>query len=229
VGELQPNATATAQLVFKVDKNYSGQICNTGLIGSAALDPNAVNNSSEMCSNVLHVVTDVAVELTANTPRVAPGDPVSYTAKVVNRGPAATTGAQVTFTIPPSLTGASVELTGSTGGVSPLPACTTQGQTVICLIGDMPVDGDATYRITGTATGHSGDDVQLRARVSHDREDTDPTDDVAYADVMLATPGGGGRLPDTGVDVTAPTLGAAIAILAGLALLLGTRRRARRA
>jgi uncharacterized repeat protein (TIGR01451 family)/LPXTG-motif cell wall-anchored protein len=226
-GALADGGSAVVELTFKVDLHYRGNICNSGLVGSGALDPEATNNTGEYCGNVVAPPpTDVGVTVTPDKGQIVPGGSVGYTAVVRNNGPNPVTGTVVTFTVPPHLTGVKVVVTGHTGGSNPAPACTAKKNVYTCQIGDLWVDDTVTYRVTGTATGTGAEDLTLRAHVTHDDADTNPNNDNASAVVRVVPSGGGGGggLPVTGTDATLPLLVAAAMVLAGAALVASRRR-----
>jgi hypothetical protein len=91
----------------------------------------------------------------------------------------------------------------------------------------MPVGSQVIYKITGTGSGHSGDDLLVQALVIHNREDTNPNDDQATADILLLDhkpSGGGGKLPWTGTSVYGIVTSAGLVGLLGLGMVLARRR-----
>ncbi|MDR1152841.1 MAG: DUF11 domain-containing protein [Bifidobacteriaceae bacterium] len=71
-GSLTIGQTVTARLVFSVDTDFMGDMCNTTLAGSGALDHDAVNNTSTACSPTVVPVTDEPSSTTSPS-----GDPSS--------------------------------------------------------------------------------------------------------------------------------------------------------
>jgi hypothetical protein len=134
----------------------------------------------------------------------------------------------------------------SSGRPVPSSPCTADNLMVTCLIGDMPANAQVIYRIAGIGVGHSGDDVPISAVVSHNRADSDPTDDTAAADIPLIAPGpgptggggsggggsgggsggggSGGGLPWTGAQSLGAVVAAAVLGLIGLGMVLVRRR-----
>jgi uncharacterized repeat protein (TIGR01451 family)/fimbrial isopeptide formation D2 family protein len=221
LGDLAPDDTAVVVATFKVSAAWTGEICNTGSIGSGVLDPNSNNNASEYCGvTVPPPATDVAVDITADQADVTSGTPISYRAVVTNRGPLATTGAKVTFTLPSGLTSPVVEMTDSSGGANPDPTCSLSGSSAICLIGDMPVYSTATYRISGVAAGTGGADIKVTAVVTHAIMDTDPSDDQAEADIFIK-----GSIAQTGATALVWALALAVLLTAAGLTLVALRRR----
>jgi uncharacterized repeat protein (TIGR01451 family) len=233
-GAIPPGQSKTVQLTFKVDRAYRGQLCNTALVGSTALDPDADDNDTASCANtVAPPPTDVGVTLTPDKGSVKPGGPVGYTAVVRNNGPNRTTGTVVVFTIPPHIKDARIVVTGHTGTVAPAPACTVRGNVHTCEIGDMEVGDTVTYRVTGTATSTQAENLTLRAHVTHDDSDTAPGNDTATARVRVSPSGGGGGgggLAFTGADPLLPLLVASVLLALGTVLTsIRQRRRPRHA
>jgi uncharacterized repeat protein (TIGR01451 family) len=91
---------------------------------------------------------DLSVTKTDGRTTAASGQPVAYTIVVSNAGPGFVTGATVTDTPPPALTGVSWTCVGSGGGT-----CTASGTGGISDTVNLPVAGKATYTLTGTISG----------------------------------------------------------------------------
>jgi uncharacterized repeat protein (TIGR01451 family) len=248
LGTLAPGEGAVATLVFQVDEGFTGELCNTALVGSGALDNKTDNNTSPACSEPAPQ-TDVGVELTADTPQVAVGSSGRFTAVVTNHGAVPAPATRVEFTVPAGLTGAQVVVAGASGGGTP-PNCTSSGQVFTCVIGDLAAGATVTYTITGATAGAPGDSLAVQAAVTHELVDTDPDNDTSQASLSLtaepsptptgptSTPtgseraaspspsgGGSGQLPFSGSH--APILGvvAALAVLLGSALVARSYRR----
>ncbi|MDR1187584.1 MAG: DUF11 domain-containing protein [Bifidobacteriaceae bacterium] len=245
-GSLEVGESATARLVFQVDSDFTGELCNAALVGSGALDHDATNNTSTACSTTVLPTADVGVEVTTSDSSVDSGDPVSFTAVVTNHGDWDTTGAVVRFTVPSQLSGVAVAPVGLSDGGS-LAACTVEGAVFTCPIGDLADGETAEYRITGVAGGSAGTALVVRAAVTHDLPDPDDSNDTSEATVAIAgqesptgspsasasQPGpgpsasgsaptggsGGGDLVYTGANLALPGGIAGLMLLAGVALV----------
>ncbi|MDR1427401.1 MAG: DUF11 domain-containing protein [Bifidobacteriaceae bacterium] len=205
-GTIAPNETKTARLVFSVDLHYRGELCNSALVGSGALDLDADNNEDSACEQtVAPPPTDIGVTATPDAGTIVPGAALGYTAVVTNNGPSPTTGTAVTFTVPPGMSGVTVAVAGHTGTADPAATCVAQADVYTCEIGDMLVGDSVTYRVTGTATTTDPADLTLVAHVRHDDADTVPGNDTASAVVHVeprntSTPGGGPSTPGGGAS-----------------------------
>ncbi|MDR0432266.1 MAG: DUF11 domain-containing protein [Bifidobacteriaceae bacterium] len=191
IGSLAPGESAVVSLTFRVDATFTGEVCNSAIVGSSALDYSADDNTGTTCSPTIPAATDVAVTITAPNAPVPVGAQATYTAVVENRGPWPTTGAVVTFTLPPGLTDVEVTAISRSDGAAMEP-CVVTGRQAVCQVGDLATGGTAEYRITGTAVGQSGTSLMVEADVKHDLTDTDLTDDHAAAAIQLSAGGGTG-------------------------------------
>jgi uncharacterized repeat protein (TIGR01451 family) len=242
---LNSGETASAELTFALPDAFKGQLCNTGSVGSVTPDPDTSDNTSQYCGRtVAPPATDVGVSVTPGAGKVYKGDVATFTAVVGNNGPADTTGTVVTFTLPPEIADPQVVLTSHTTGLNPSPTCTTSGNTVTCVIGDLPNGANVVYEISGpTKNGVVGDEVALIANVVHDHIDTDADNDSAKAAIQLIqkpdnpsptpkpsptpNPPPGpppGPLPFTGADPQIPALLSLFLLLAGVSLAAVRRR-----
>ncbi|MDR1442344.1 MAG: DUF11 domain-containing protein [Bifidobacteriaceae bacterium] len=231
VGDLAPEATKTARLVFQVDPSFRGEMCNSALVGSAALDLNASDNTGLACSSTVVPEADVGVVVTASWPKVNVGSPAAFKATVTNHGPWATANAVVTFTIPAGLTAVAIDPVARSGPGA-LAACTAAGRVFTCPIGDLAISETVDYRITGIGSGAVGSSLLIRAVVTHSLLDPETADDASEAKVVLAgKPGasggsGGDSLPLTGADLAWPVgIGVALVLLGAAALAWRGRRR----
>jgi uncharacterized repeat protein (TIGR01451 family) len=238
-GSLAPGSTVKATLVFKVATNFAGDVCNSGLVGSGALDPKADNNQDKKCAGVAQPAnTDLGVKVTADKGQVTPGQKATFRAVVTNNGPWDASGAAVTFTVPPGLSAATVTpISRSDGGT--LDPCTASGQVFTCLIGDLAVGETAEYDVAGTAVGVAGDRLVVVADVTHNFADTDPSNDESQAEEAVISgvtpPGptptpsgsgsGGGSLSGTGSDSLGLAGWALAAVIVGAGLVALRLRR----
>ncbi|MDR1798705.1 MAG: DUF11 domain-containing protein [Bifidobacteriaceae bacterium] len=189
VGALDPGESASVEVVFDVPKDYTGELCNSALVGSGALDPASGDNETQACNqSQLPPKADVAVTVTPAKGSLRPGETATYQAVVQNNGPAATEGTVVKFTLPNGLSGAEVTLLGGSAGTAPAAACVAQGSEVTCDIGDLPVGATVRYQITGRATGGAGTRLVVQASVTHYDIDTNPANDTAAGEIDLVAP-----------------------------------------
>jgi uncharacterized repeat protein (TIGR01451 family) len=95
---------------------------------------------------------DLSITKTADVTTYSPGAQVVYTVKVSNGGPATASHANVSDTLPTSITGASWTCAASSGA-----RCTASGSGNIADTVTIPSDGTVVYTVTGTVvTGTTG-------------------------------------------------------------------------
>jgi uncharacterized repeat protein (TIGR01451 family) len=110
ISSLAFNATATFPLVLQVTAGTASgtQILATANITSATPDPNSSNNAANATTTVAAAgQSDLAVSSSALPNPVSPGNNITYTQSVTNNGPAASSAATFTDTIPTGTTLAS--------------------------------------------------------------------------------------------------------------------------
>jgi uncharacterized repeat protein (TIGR01451 family) len=197
IDELDPGATVEAQVTFTVDKTYSGELCNTALVGSGSLDPDGDNNVSRACTTPQPAPqADVAITLTADGPAVSPGSRATLTAVVTNNGPDTAPGVTATFTIPDTFTDYSGVVVDHSGAVAPEVNCRIGS--LICTLGTMPPGAWVRYSIAGTV-GANATAIHIDGTVTEQGIDPNPADDTAGADIPLI-------LPNPPVPPLGPTL-----------------------
>ena len=121
------------------------------LVNNLAQDGGMFVRLSAACS--AGTCTDLTISKTDGVTGVHTGDAVSYTITVSNAGPTAVTGAQVTDTLPASLTGAT--WTCAPTGAAVCAAASGSGS--IATTVDLPVGDSVTFTVSGTvAAGTTG-------------------------------------------------------------------------
>ncbi|MDR0627901.1 MAG: DUF11 domain-containing protein, partial [Bifidobacteriaceae bacterium] len=187
VGTMAPETSVKIRLTFEPSLHYRGELCNTALVGSGALDPAVANNEAKDCADTVGPDgTDLEPIATPDKPYILAGDAAGYTVVVKNNGPYPTTGAKVQITVPPLLGHPVVVVSGQTGRVKP-GSCQAQGNVYTCDIGDIWPEDTVTYRITGDTTEVHQDEVfVLDAEVSHDLPpDLKPENDKSSAQITV--------------------------------------------
>jgi uncharacterized repeat protein (TIGR01451 family) len=120
---------------------------------------------------------DLAITKTASPSKLPAGKRVTFTERVVNRGPAAATNVVVIDPLPGSMT---VVSASSTAG-----SC-VKGPPVRCTVGRLAAGQSFVVTIVALTT-QDGTFVN-RARVTQDQTDTSPGDNVAQSTVTVAGP-----------------------------------------
>lgn len=114
-------------------------IINTATVSSTTPDPNLENNTSTVETGV-EALADVSINKTASRTVVSPGDTLTYTLIVTNRGPSTAENVVVTDAIPSSILNPMFSVNG-------VPAGAWTGSFTI---GSMPMSNTVTITITGT-------------------------------------------------------------------------------
>jgi len=99
LGSLAAGASATTNIVFTVDPSAAGSITNTVTVTGNEPDPNLLNNSSTVTTQINRSV-DLAIIKTAAPSPVKAGKQLTYTLTATNNGPSNATGVSIVDTLP---------------------------------------------------------------------------------------------------------------------------------
>ncbi|MHA4947154.1 hypothetical protein ACX27O_07535 [Micromonospora sp. SD19] len=219
--------TVTYTISGTVPSGTTGDLTNTATLTppAGAIDPDCTPNCSSTVVTSIAPAVDLAVVKTATPSHYVPGEPVTFTVAVTNRGPSDAVGATLTDPLPTPLAGFTWTCEPSTGST-----CTTSGtgdinDTITVLAG-----GTVTYTISGTVPKGTAGDLTNTATLTPPTGVSDPDCTPSCSSTVVLT-GPVPPMPVTGGRLTAiATLGASVAALGvllvgGLALIrLRTRR-----
>jgi uncharacterized repeat protein (TIGR01451 family) len=191
--DLLANGSAIYTLTATIDPKAVGSLVNDATIGvPAGVTDAVIGNNLSQDTDALNASADLGITKTDNAASAIPGTATSYTLKVTNTGPSFVTGAQVTDTVPASLTG--VTWTCVATGVGS--TCPATGNGNISALVDLAPTGIATFTLTGTisptATGKLTNAASVVAPVGV--ADPNPLNDAASDDSDL--------LPRASVKIT---------------------------
>ncbi|MEA2347595.1 MAG: hypothetical protein QOG62_1382 [Thermoleophilaceae bacterium] len=169
VGPLAPNAST--QIVIKGNAPNDPATCfeNDASVDGVEGDPQPGNDDA----HVRTCTTPVSdLELTKSAPAVVnPGDQVTWTLKVKNKGPNGSSGALVTDTLP----------AGVTNVQTSTPGCSLQGNTLNCDVDPLGSSQMAQIQVTGDAPNTPSTCFENNALVTGNEADSDTTNDRAKA------------------------------------------------
>lgn len=140
LGTLQPNTSASAQLVFKV--HTPGQLINTATVHSDQADNNAANSTASTTSNVHSPLAQLTVTKTPSSAILHIGDPLTYTVAVQNIDTITTDNIVLTDPLPAGLTFVSASTTKGT--------VTNSNGTILVQVGTLAPTQSATVTIHAT-------------------------------------------------------------------------------
>ncbi|GAA2979621.1 DUF11 domain-containing protein [Actinokineospora diospyrosa] len=188
VGTLASGATATVTLTGSLAPDYAGTgVTNTVTVSSTSTDPDPSDNASSSVSDTTSAA-DLALAVTAQPEPVVPGQQVSWTFTVTNRGPSTSRGVVVSDELP--------------AGVSPRPSpgCTITGQRFSCPVGDVALGATTVVTVNGVlAANFSEASLRNTGTVTSGTADPDASDNTATA---TSTPN---PQADVAVAVVQPT------------------------
>ncbi|WP_308296690.1 DUF11 domain-containing protein [Streptomyces sp. ISL-44] len=176
-GPLAAGASATVTLTGTAGPGITS-ITNTAVVDGNEPDPNTNNNTDTVTTPVTPAPAqvDLAVDKTGPASAQA-GDPVTYTIKVTNNGPDASTGWTLTDAIPAGLQNASTST----------PGCTIAGGVLTCTGGPLAAGASATITLTGTA-GPGITSITNTATVDGNEPDPVPGNDTDTVTTPITTP-----------------------------------------
>ncbi|MFY0594770.1 DUF11 domain-containing protein, partial [Roseivirga sp.] len=173
VGSVANAGTATLEIVAKV--KATGTYDNTATISAAdQTDPDGGNNSST--ETVAAQFADLNVTKSVDNPTPTPGANVVFTVTVLNQGPDAATGIEITDQLPDGYT--LVSATPSAG--------TYTASTGIWVVGSLNSSSSAVLSMVATVQS-SGIFTNTATVSASDVFDTDGTDNAASETVTLQT------------------------------------------
>ncbi len=172
LGSIPIGGSQTFQL--SVRPTTLGTAHNVASIASTETNSNA-ENSSVTTDVQVSTSSDVSVSLAALPPTVLLGQPLTYTANVVNHGPSPSTGVTFTALLPSGLPISSVVTTAGTVSVS--------GETVTVNIGNLADTGLVT--ITIVAVPSLLGIVSTEAEVNADNLNVGSGDNIATSNVSV--------------------------------------------
>ncbi|HKX32928.1 MAG TPA: DUF11 domain-containing protein [Blastocatellia bacterium] len=183
--DLQANGVATFQLTGTLSPTATGTVSNTA---SAQPPPGTVDNNpgnnTDTDTDTIAQSSDLAITKAATTPSVPAGGEATFTIQVTNNGPTAVTGAQVTDTLPATLTNASWTCS-ATGGSS---CAAASGSGNINTTVNLLVNGRATFVLRATVAPTATGTISNTARVTPPAGVTDPNpgNNSSTATIMVA-------------------------------------------
>ncbi|HYG97018.1 MAG TPA: DUF11 domain-containing protein, partial [Solirubrobacterales bacterium] len=148
----------------------TGTIENTAEVEGPNEDPTPADNEDTATTSV-EEVSDLAIEKTASAPTVKPGETITYTLEVENKGPSASDPTTVTDTLPASLAYVSDDWGCDT---SALPQIT-------CDLGAMADDASATIEIAAEVDPDATGTIENTAKVEGPNSDPTPADNSSTA------------------------------------------------
>ena len=176
---------STCTIIVQGIASTLGLVTNTATLLENATDPDISNNSSSVNTNIV-AGTNLAISKTGTT-SVKAGQPVSYTIKVWNKGPAAVTDAVMTDIVPNNISGVYLQCTATgtatCGTVTPY----TSGSNTRTATGiSLPVDAAGntnyvTYTVSGLAyqTGTFSNTATISSAAVPESDNSDNTDSQA--------------------------------------------------
>ena len=175
-GDLTPTAEASVSIVATANTLKVGVIVGTSA-ASTTLDPNSSNNTASVTINIVEV-TDLSLTAASATPaslNVGGTSTVSIT--VLNRGPNAATGVEVSGFMP--------SLVSFVQGVG----CTEAGGVISCDVGTLAngASSDAVFEVKAETAGTAA----VTATVDADQLDSDPSDNSGTVSIAINVAGGG--------------------------------------
>jgi uncharacterized repeat protein (TIGR01451 family) len=173
---LGPDEDQTVTITATLDPDApAGTLANSASITSNTPDPDLANNSDTVGAPT--APADLSVTKTADPATAEPGGPVTWIVTVTNQGPGTARSVLIADQLPDGITVDQVTSDAGTCGDA------VPGETTVCTVGSIPVDGTATITVDATvATDTAGTLTNAVAVTSPDESDgTDNTAQVTSA------------------------------------------------
>jgi uncharacterized repeat protein (TIGR01451 family) len=169
LGSLGNGESRSIHVLTQVAAAASGLLENTAAVAGSNFDPELGDNEAS-ANTAVEEVADLAIAKTASAGSAKPGEQLTYTLAVENRGPSASSPTTVTDTLPAGLSYVSDD---SGCDVSALPA-------VSCDLGSLANGATDTVHIVTQVTAGAGS-IQNSAKVEGPLPDPEPANDEASA------------------------------------------------
>ena len=184
LGTIPVGGSAQYAVEVTVDPSTLGSITNTASVTSAAVDPNAANDTV-MEDTTVEAVADLSITKVDDLDPILPNETLTYTVTVDNAGPSDATNVVVTDTLPAGPT--FVATLGCVNDPTGVPSCD---------LGTIPAGGSAQYTIAVSipGTGMPGT-LTNQASVSSDATDPNGGNDSTSEDTLVEL-GDYGDAPD---------------------------------
>ncbi len=228
--ELAPRAEAVVTVSGQLPRDLSSPVSNTATVTPGPeTDPDVEDEVATVTTGPVDGA-DLQITKKASSSHAAPGDRITYSITVDNLGPGTALDVVVTDKVPDGL----VDVTADAGSGT----CKVT-RVVTCQVGDLAAGQRARVTVRGTIAAHATGKVVNVAEVDSATADPHPGNNAGTAPVTVSqSPDDGagpdddsgpdhGSLPDTGLGAGAELLllGGLLTILAGLGVLLASRRR----
>lgn len=165
LGSLASGATKTIHVVVVVAGSATGSLGNTATVTGSNFDPELTNNESTATITV-EQIADLAITKTASTSTIKPGEQLTYTIEVENKGPSTSDPTMVTDTLPAGVS----HLSNDAG-------CNTAAlPTVTCNLGSLGAGATRTFHIVVEVTAGAGS-IENTASVGGPLPDPEPVND----------------------------------------------------
>lgn len=173
---------STCTIIIQGTASTLGLFTNTATLLENATDPDLNNNSSSVNTNII-AATNLAITKTGTT-SVKAGQPVSYTIKVWNKGPAAVTDAVMTDNVPANISGVYLQCTATgTATCGTYNSYVANNNTRTATGINLPVDATGntnyvTYTVSGLAyqTGSFTNTATVSSATVTEVDNTDNSD-----------------------------------------------------
>ncbi len=139
LGTLAPGTAATATIDVRIASTATSSVSNVATITAAEEDPDSINNSAVVHTNV-KAGADLSIAKIALPDPAAAGGTLAYSLRVVNNGPSLATGVSITDTLPAGAKFISVTSTATS-------TCGEIGGTVTCALGSLAAGATTTVTI----------------------------------------------------------------------------------
>jgi uncharacterized repeat protein (TIGR01451 family) len=167
LGTLKPGASATVDIVVRIQADQTEPIENDATVDGAEPDPDPGNNYDDETTQISPLI-DLTIDKIDDPPTVVAGQELTYTLLVTNNGPSVATGVTATDTLPSGVAFQSAAV--SQGSVDQTAGVVTAD------VGTLAPGGSATVTIVTLVDPDQASDLVNVAEVRGNEEEANPTD-----------------------------------------------------
>ena len=248
VASLATGAEATITVRATIDAGYAGEVTNVVTVRSATADPDESDNTARVTESgtgscvpngprgKVVVCPELGIDKDASPAKASPGDEVTWTVTVTNRGPSLARDVEVVDVLDRGLTVVSVDVVEGQAAVSTTGRRVTAvfdllrpgADGVLRIVTRLSEDASGTVPNVAVASTDSSDAGDVRVQDDADvevRDEDVPGDPADPGDPVNPDDEDDGVLPDTGLPAGVLPLTALSLLLLALGLWLVRRSR----
>ncbi|WP_460841362.1 DUF7507 domain-containing protein [Nocardioides marmoraquaticus] len=172
IGDLPSGAPVRVRVSGILPSTFTGDLVNSATVSATTPDPEPANDTDEVTGTAAPSA-DLAVVKTASTDAPVPGEQLTYSLAVTNRGPSAARDVVLTDPVPAALGDVTADVPG------PATCVVSTDRSVRCELGTVPPDGPpVVVTVVGTLDADFSGRLSNTAEVASGTPDPEPDDNT---------------------------------------------------